>query len=328
MKRKTKANPVTDHLAALSDAARLRILRILEREELAVGEVARVLQLPQSTISRHLKVLSDSAWVARRAEGTATLYRMVLDDLPEGNRSLWVAVREMMKTDGTHNPVDLEDDARRLAAVIAERRQDAQSFFGRVAGQWDDVRAELFGPAFTHRALLHLLPRDWTVADLGCGTGNVSEVLAPLVKRVCAVDSSEVMLDAARKRLKGAGLTNVHYQEGRIEATGLDRASVDAAICVLVLCYVPDLHAAAREMHDIIRPGGRVLIIDMAEHDRVSYKHTMGHRWLGIPQKALTDALQAAGLKDIRINRIPDDPDARGPGLFVCTASKPEKHKT
>lgn len=326
MKRKTKAHPVTDHLAALSDPVRLRLLRILEREELAVGEAARVLQLPQSTISRHLKTLSECAWVARRAEGTATLYRMVLDDLSDGHRALWIAVRDMARGDGTHAPAEIDEDLRRLASVIAERRQDAQSFFGRVAGQWDDVRAELFGAGFTLRALLHLLPREWTVADLGCGTGNVSEILAPLVKRVHAVDSSDVMLDAARKRLRG--YSNITYHTGQIDATGLERGSVDAAASVLVLCYVPDLAATAKEMHDIVRPGGRVVIVDMAEHDRVSYKHTLGHRWLGISEKTMTEAMQRAGFKDVRYTRLPDDPDARGPGLFVCTGVRGERNKS
>jgi ArsR family transcriptional regulator len=325
MKRKTRQHPVTDHLSALSDPVRLRLLRILEREELAVGEAARVLQLPQSTISRHLKTLSECAWVARRAEGTATLYRMVLDDLSAGHRALWVAVRDMARADGTHPPAEVDEDLRRLASVLAERRQDAQSFFGRVAGQWDDVRTELFGAVFTLRALLHFLPREWTVADLGCGTGNVSEILAPLVKRVHAVDSSEVMLDAARKRLRV--YTNITYHAGHLEATGLERASVDAAASVLVMCYVPDLAAAAKEMHEIVRPGGRAVIVDMAEHDRVSYKHTLGHRWLGMPERAMTDALQKAGFRDVRYTRLPDDPEARGPGLFVCTGVRVEKSR-
>ena len=96
MKRKTGIKPVTDHLAALSDPVRLRVLRLLEREELSVGEVAKVLQMPQSTVSRHLKVLADGGWVFKRSEGTATYYRVVLDDLAGPHRALWVAVRDML----------------------------------------------------------------------------------------------------------------------------------------------------------------------------------------------------------------------------------------
>ncbi|MCH8066054.1 MAG: winged helix-turn-helix transcriptional regulator [Chloroflexi bacterium] len=152
MKRSPVTNLITDRLAALSEMLRLRICRLLERQELSVGEIARVVQLPQSTVSRHLKVLSSAGWLDRRAEGTATMYRLVLDDLEPEARVLWLAVRDQLGGD-----VQVEDDSRRVEAVVAERRTDSVSFFGRIAGEWDDVRAELFGDEFTTRALLALL---------------------------------------------------------------------------------------------------------------------------------------------------------------------------
>lgn len=319
MKHQVSAISITDRLAALSEMVRLRILRLLEREELSVGEVAKVVQLPQSTVSRHLKVLADGEWVLKRAEGTATFYRMILDDLPLASRQLWVAVREQVATGG--GTADLGEDLRRLASVLAERREDSQAFFGRVAGQWDEVRNDLFGLRFTPLGLLHLLPRDWVVADLGCGTGNAAEVLSPVVKRVIAVDQSQPMLAAAKKRLGAAG--NVEFVSGELTDLPLPSASVDAAVCILVLHHVKDADAAIGEMRRVVRPGGVVLVVDMLEHDRTTYRHTMGHHWLGFSERRILDAFSAAGLEGTRYQPLPSDPGGRGPGLFAATAKVP-----
>lgn len=313
MKRKSDPNLLPDQLAALSDHVRLRILRVLEREELAVGEVAKVVQLPQSTVSRHLKVLSDSNWVQKRTEGTATLYRLVLDDLAEGGRTIWLAVRGQTP--------EFEDDTQRLASVLAERREDAQSFFGRVAGQWDDVRNELFGSRFTPIALLNLLPSTWVVADLGCGTGNAAELLAPIVKRVIAIDQSTAMLSAARKRLDGA--KNVEFVESDLTKLPLKDASVDAAVCLLVMHHIDEPAAAIREMRRIVRPGGLALVVDMLEHDRSVYKHTMGHKHLGFSAETIRDEFKRAGFASSRYLSLPVDTHAKGPGLFAAIAYTP-----
>ena len=314
MKQKTQANSLPSRLAALAEPLRLRILRLLQSEELSVGEVARVVQLPQSTISRHLKVLSDGHWIARRSVGTATHYRLILDDLTPQSRTLWIAVREQMEA----SP-DLAEDARRLEAVIAERRLDSQAFFGRVAGEWDTLRGELFGNEFTAPALLSLLPTHWTVADLGCGTGNASEILAPCVKQVVAIDQSEPMLDAAKKRLAGA--QNVQFRTGSLEQLPLDDNSVDAAVCILVLHHLDDPSAAVREMARILRPGGIALIVDMFEHDRPEYRQTMGHRHTGFNTKQTTRMFKQAGFNTPRIQALASDPEGKGPGLFVANAS-------
>lgn len=328
MKRSPAAMSMTEQLAALSDTVRLRILRILEREELAVGEVAKVVQLPQSTVSRHLKVLSETKWVVKRAEGTATLYRLHQDDLSDAARTIWVAVRDAVRHEygATASGVvqEIEDDMQRLASVLAERREDAQAFFGRLAGQWDDVRTDLFGTKFAALGLLNLLPRTWTVADLGCGTGNAAELLAPLVQKVVAVDQSPVMLAAARKRMDAAGISNVDFVEGRMEKLPLANASVDAAVCLLVLHHVESPPGALREMRRVVKPGGVVLVVDMIEHDRASYKHAMGHRWLGFSLKGIEVMLEEARLSDARIMPLPTDTAARGPTLFVATAHRIE----
>ncbi|HEX7051751.1 MAG TPA: metalloregulator ArsR/SmtB family transcription factor, partial [Longimicrobiales bacterium] len=192
MMRSTAAgqpDAVFGRLSTLADATRTRVLLLLERHELTVGELCDVLQLPQSTVSRHLKVLSDQGWVVARPEGTSRCYRVLLDRLDPSARRLWRVVREQ-----TAGLARAEQDARRVPGVLARRRTKSQEFFSSVAGQWDRLRAELFGRRAELLGLLGLLDGEWTVGDLGCGTGQAAESLAPFVRRVVAVDDSEAML--------------------------------------------------------------------------------------------------------------------------------------
>ncbi len=313
--------PVTDQLAALAEADRLRILRLLEREELSVGELAKVLQLPQSTLSRRLKLLADAGWVERRAEGAASLYLLAVDTLPELMRQLWHAVRAQMTGDEIER--QLQADSLRLASVLAERRANSQTYFGRIAGEWDVIRRELFGSGFTARALLALLPSHWIVADLGCGTGNAAEHLAPFVKRVVAVDFSEPMLEAAQKRL--AAFDNIDFVQGDLAALPLEDESVNAAVCVLVLHHLDNPIQALREMARVLKPGGKGLLIEMQAHDRREYRTTMGHKHLGFTDDAISELLREAGFQNPQLTVVSGAPDAKGPNLLLVMAERAEK---
>lgn len=314
MKQSPDIPHLAERLAALSEPVRLRICHILEQSELSVGEVSNVVQLPQSTVSRHLKTLADSQWVTKRAEGTAKYYRLVQDDLPEDARPLWQALRKQLD----HDP-GFDEDAIRLKVVLAERRYDSLAFFGRVAGEWDRLRQDLFGHHFTAPGLLSLLPRDWTVADIGCGTGNVAEILAPCVKEVVAVDPSEPMLRAARKRLDD--VENVRFVHGSLSDLPIEDSSINAATLVLVLHHVADARQALAEVRRILEPDGRILIIDMLEHDRTIFKQSMGHAHLGFNPQNIRDLITETGFSDPHIAPLATDANARGPGLFVATAS-------
>jgi len=307
---------VAERLGALSDPLRLRLLRLLEREELSVGEVAAVVQLPQSTVSRHLKQLAEAGWVQRRAEGTAGFYRLVMDDAPAEARELWRVVRKQIG-----ETAQTQEDAHRLESVLRGRRTDSQAFFGRIAGEWDAVRAELFGRGFTAEALLGLVSGEWTIADLGCGTGNVSELLAPFVKRIVAVDQAGPMLRAAKKRLKPQA--NVEFVKGDVTAIPLGDEEVDAAIVGLVLHHLESPAAALVETRRILKKGGVALVVDMREHDRTDYRHQMGHRHLGFDEDAMRRMFDEAGFERFRWTALPDKPEGKGPGLFVATGVKP-----
>lgn len=305
-------------LSELNDPVRLRILRLLEREELSVGELARALQLPQSTVSRHLKLLHDGGWAIKRSEGTASLYRVVEVSLAEASRELWTLARKQLQADPT--PTFSQDDAR-LAGVLAERATDSRSFFGRVAGEWDHVRHDLFGDRFTAEAMLALIDPEWVIADIGCGTGNASEQLSPHVKKVIAIDREPAMLESARKRLKRA--TNIEFRQGEMNRLPLKDGEVDAAIVVLVLHHIPDPSEAVEEIARSLKRGGVMLIVDMVTHDRASYRHTMGHMHLGFDEKDVRAWAKAAGLKLQRYQRLRADTDTSGPDTFVATLRKP-----
>jgi ArsR family transcriptional regulator len=309
-----RAIPIADQLAVLGEGVRLRMLRLLETSELSVGEVGRVLQMAQSTASRHLKALADTGWISKRTEGPATLYRVVLDDLATTARAMWIAVR-----DQAASVADLAEDQERLAAVLSERRTDSEAFFGRVAGQWDSMRSQLFGERFTPAALMGFMPRNWTVADLGCGTGDAAELLAPIVARVLAVDSSEPMLAAARQRLRG--IKNVDFVRADLDAMPIEAGSVDAAVMVLVLHHLADPAASLRESKRVLRANteGGLMIIDMIAHDRGDYRHTMGHKHLGFSRVSLETLARGAGFMHMEYRELPREPEARGPGLFVAT---------
>jgi ubiquinone/menaquinone biosynthesis C-methylase UbiE len=306
---------IHDHLASLADTTRSRVLLLLDRRELTVSELCGIVQLPQSTVSRHLKALADGGWVAARAEGTSNLYTMTRDDLDPSMRRLWLLVREQVGS----SPAAAQDQ-RRLQAALAERRTKSQEFFSSSAGQWDRMRDDLFGDRFHLAALAALAEGTWTVGDLGCGTGQVSATLAPFVARVIAVDASAAMLQAARKRLNG--LDNVELRRGDLEALPIDNGQLDAATLMLVLHHVPEPERALADVARVLKPQGRAIVVDMLPHDRESYRQQMGHVWLGFSDEHVRRLFQEAGFEDVRVVSLPPDAKAKGPGLFVATGRR------
>jgi len=301
-------------MTALADPTRSRILLALERNELTVNELQSILQLPQSTISRHLKVLSAESWVDARAEGTSRHYRIASDGLDNASRRLWHLVRdEVSRTSAA------EQDARRAQAVLAARHTKSQQFFSTSAGHWDRMRLDLFGRR-ADVALLGLLDASWKVADLGCGTGGIAQSLAPFVEKVIAVDESSAMLSAARKRLQT--LENVDIRNGRLEALPLADEEVDVALLFLVLHYVVDPAAVVAEAARVLRPGGRLLVLDMLPHDRDDLRQSMGHLWQGFASETLGGWTRAAGMEGFRYTSLPPDTAAKGPLLFAASATR------
>jgi ArsR family transcriptional regulator len=159
-----------------------------------------------------------------------------------------------------------------------------------------------------------------TAGDLGCGTGQLAETIAPYVRRVIAVDGSGEMLDAARKRL--GDLRNVDVRKGELEALPVKDSELDAAILSLVLHYSPDPSRTLAEVARVCRPGAKVLVVDMLPHHHEEYQQQMGHVWLGFSERQIVKFLTAAGFQSARVRALPVDPEAKGPALFAAIATR------
>jgi ArsR family transcriptional regulator len=305
---------IFDTLSALADATRTRLLLALDRHELTVSELCAVTQLPQSTVSRHLRILNDQGWVTSRADGTSRQYRLA-SPLDAADRRLWQLVKEQLA--GSRQAAQ---DAERLRSVLSRRRTASREFFSTAAGQWDALRAELFGSRAGLAALPGLLDDDWVVGDLGCGTGELAGSLAPFVGRVIGVDASKPMLAAARRRLEG--MDNVEFRSGELEALPIADAELDAAVLFLVLHYVVEPARALAEVSRVLKPGGRVLVVDMMPHEREEYRQRMGHVWQGFAADTIGGWMEEAGLQGFRYHTLPPDPDAKGPILFAATGRR------
>jgi ArsR family transcriptional regulator len=298
----------------LADPTRLRLLHVLERHELGVAELCEVLQQPQSTVSRHLKILSSQGWIEVRRRGQNRIYRMS-GEIDPAARRLWKVARGESERWAT-----LQHDQLRLDRRLKERRGD-DDFFAGAAGDWDRLRAEWYGTGFGVSALVALLPPGWTVADLGCGTGALTAALAPEVARVLGVDRSADMLRSARRRTSGLG--NVDLRRGILEDLPIDDASCDAALLVLSLGWVADPARALVEAARVVRPGGRVALVDAVLHDDEDFRRRAGQVWPGFEPARVVEMLGAAGFADATCRPLPPEPAAKGPALLLARARRP-----
>ncbi len=307
---------ILDTAALLADATRCRILQLLDEHELTVSELCAVLQMPQSTVSRHLKTLNAGGWVQARREGTSNLYRQTGRNGADG--SLWRLIREQLTQERSSRR-----DRERLRQVLAERLSRSEQFFAKSAGDWDLLRDELFGSRFDLQALTWLLDPTLVVGDLACGTGRVAEALAPAVGHVVAIDQSVPMIEAARQRL--GHFENIDVREGRLEALPLADQSLDLGALFLALHLSSDPVRVLEEVRRVLRPGGRLLVVDLLPHGREELRQNMGHVWLGFSAEQLAEQLTLAGFDGSRQRyaALPEATSATGPALFVSTVACP-----
>lgn len=294
--------PPLDVFRALADEVRLRLLHAVLSAELSVAELVEVLGLPQSTVSRHLKPLREAGFVETRREGTSVYYRRgaLLADgafaevLQQRLAELSTAAR----------------DARAVRAALERRRTRSREFFEKIAGRY----GELTQPGGGWSALAAGLAAGFSgrdVADLGCGEGDVALLLARFARRVAAVDQSKAMLRHVRARAKEAGLDRrVEPVEGDLEHTTLPNAAFD------VVFIGQALHHAARPAHAIaeaarlLKPGGLLIVLDLARHDQDWVRAEWADQWLGFEEDELKGWMEQYGLRAIRMDRLGDAADA------------------
>ncbi|MFT3785344.1 MAG: metalloregulator ArsR/SmtB family transcription factor [Tepidisphaeraceae bacterium] len=302
-------------MGSLGDPARLRMLRLLEQHELGVAELGDVLQLPQSTISRHLKILSDEGWLRSRRVGTTHLSALDASHLDPTQKQLWQLAKQH-----TAQWPSISQDEIRLQRRLRERQDDSRRFFTGAAAEWDKLRDELYGHDFGFAAMLALLPATTVVADLGCGTGHLLEKLAPHVARAIGVDNTPAMLKGARQRV--APFDNVEVRQGELEELPLADGEVDAALMVLALSYVAEPKRVVTEMARVIKPGGRAVVVDVTPHDREDFRVQMGQSRLGFDAGEVEELLTESGLSSPIVRTLPPAPNVRGPALFLATAQR------
>jgi ArsR family transcriptional regulator len=304
----------------LADATRQKLLQLLLAEELNVTELVGILAQPQSTISRHLKVLRATGLVQDRRNGATSLYSAVR--ARPGQDELHPVLLDWLRRRPL--PKRLQD---RLRRVLRRRQNRAVGFFERLGERWDELREEAFGEAFATEAFLALLPRDWTVVDIGTGTGYLLPVLAEHFREVIAVEPAEAMLECARQRAAAQGSSKVLFHHGDLGRLPIGDGTCDLAIACLVLHHVAEPAEALGEMYRVLRSGGRILIVEQEAHESEAFYEMMQDCWWGFDPADLARRISAAGFRNVRHHSLTAGRGRRGamesPGLFVVTAEGP-----
>ncbi len=284
-------------LRALSDPTRLRIVSLLEKDELSVNELQEITRMGQSRISTHLGLLQDSGLVDSRKEGKRTFYKLHGAGNGVGNEVLRLAIKG-----GKELPEHASDQIN-LKRILNRRREQAQVYFNQVAGRFDRV----YGPGRSWQAFGHLLLRilpPLIVADLGAGEGLLSEMLARRCKKVIAVDNSEKIVAFGAAKARKNNLKNLEFRLGDLQNPPIEAESVDLVILSQALHHADQPAAAITAVHRILKTGGLVMILDLARHQFEQAHELYGDRWLGFAESELQEWLEKAGFKRIEISVV------------------------
>ena len=284
-------------LRALADPTRLRIVALLERDELSVNELQEITRMGQSRISTHLGLLQDAVLLQSRREGKRTFYKLNQDADGVAREFIHLAVR------GAREMPEYAADQINLKRILARRNEQAQVYFNQIAGRFDRV----YGPGRSWQAFGHLLLRilpPLVVADLGSGEGLLSELLARRCKKVIAIDNSEKIVAFATDKARKNGLKNLEFRLGDLEKPPIEPESVDLVILSQALHHANDPGRAISSAHQFLRPGGQIMILDLLRHSFDKARELYGDRWLGFAESDLHHWLEAAGFKKIEISVV------------------------
>ena len=298
-----RIEPMIAALKAAGEATRLRVLALLGHAELSVKDLTAILGQSQPRISRHLKLLADAGLIDRYPEGAWVFYR--LTESGPGAK----LVRDLLALAETADPV-LARDRDRLAAIKHEHAETAHRYFAENAGEWDTIRALHVAEDRVEAAILKAVGgrHFGSLLDLGTGTGRMLELLAPLYDRAVGIDASPSMLAVARANLDRAGIASAQVRLGDIYNLPLPRDAFDLVTIHQVLHYLDDPERALGEAARVLRPGGRMLIVDFAPHDLEFLREEHAHRRLGFAEDQVRQWVEARGLA---LDRVVDLPGQR-----------------
>lgn len=293
----------------------MRLVVLLGGEELSVAEIQEITRLAQSRISTHLGNLQEAGLVKCRKKGKRSYYSQSSDA-----DAVLKEIVDRVSSEVDEIP-ELEDDQINLSRVLEKRKDQAQAYFHQAAGCFDRI----YGPGRSWEAfgkvLLKLLP-PLEIADLGSGEGLLSELLAHKGKKVYAIDNSRAIVDFATQKLKEKGLSNLEFILGEIEDVPLGDACVDVVLMSQSLHHAEDPEKALNEAFRILRPGGRILILDLLNHDFEDAGRLYGDRWNGFAEADLHRWLEAVGFLKIEINPVATEKD---PPHFTTLLAEGEK---
>src|SRR5215472_3084759 len=284
-------------LRALSDPTRLRIIALLEKDELSVNELQEITRMGQSRISTHLGLLQDSELVQSRREGKRTFYKLYPQSNSGAAEFIELAIR------GAKELPEHDSDQINLKRILNRRREQAQVYFNQVAGRFDRV----YGPGRSWQAFGHLLLRvlpPLVVADLGSGEGLLSELLARRCKKVIAVDNSEKIVAFGAAKAKKNNLKNLEFRLGDLQNPPVESESVDLVILSQALHHAAEPGQAIAAAFRILKPGGQIMILDLARHNFEKAHELYGDRWLGLAESDLQRWLETAGFKKVDISIV------------------------
>ncbi len=304
---------ITKTLRALAEPSRLRILLLLKEEELSVAELQEILTMGQSSISTHLSQLKQAGLVEDRRTGKSNLYRL---SATEHN----AMIGGLLDASRKETPEAATDQAA-MRRVVKKRQDKMRAFFDSMAGRLGKDYVPGKSWKSTAEAFLHLLP-PMTIADLGSGDGGFALLLAQSAVKVIAVDSYEKMLDVACEQARRAGASNIEFRLGEMEEVPIDDASVDLVFFSQSLHHAAHPERAIREAARILRPGGRMVILDLAKHRFDEARELYADEWLGFTEAEIEAMLTGAAFADVRASVVDKDPDAPQFQTLLAVAKK------
>ena len=292
--------PIADLFQALADPSRVRILALLRTMELSVGELAQVLGQSQPRVSRHVKILGDAGLLDRHKEGSWVFLALTVE---ARTQTIFDLIDQWL--DAASRDV-LAADATRLAAVRADRAEAANRYFSAHAEAWDSIRSLHVAESMVEKAIERALGDKpvGCLLDIGTGTGRMIELLGPKAAQVTGVDKSSEMLRLARVKLEAAGISS-SLRQADMYALPLADGSADSVVIHQVLHYAQNPAAALAEAARVLRPGGRLLVVDFAAHEREALRTRDAHMRLGFSDDAMAGWFRSAGLEPDLTEHLP-----------------------